>query len=113
VRGHPDIDKNIQYIVERELKKAVQASSARGGMAVVLDPKTGEILALAAQPSYDRTIRLPIRPMCERTDDYRYLRAGSTFKTFLVSAALEERVVGPADVFFCENGPTRWGGGWP
>ena len=57
------IDKNIQYLVEKELKNAVQACSAKGGTAIVMNPKTGEILALAIQPSFDpnRFARFPPR----------------------------------------------------
>ncbi len=99
------LDKNIQYLVEKELKKAVEACSARRGMAVVMNPKTGEILAMAAQPSFDpnhfsayATSLLKNSPV---TDVFE---PGSTFKIFLAAAALEERVVSPRDVFFCENG---------
>jgi cell division protein FtsI (penicillin-binding protein 3) len=105
------LDKNIQYVVEKELKKAVQASSASGGMAVVMNPKTGEILALAVQPSFDpnhfSTVPPQIRKNRAVTDTFE---PGSTFKTFLLAAALEEQAAAPKEMFFCENGAYTVGG---
>ena len=93
------IEKNIQYLVEKELKKAVQASSAKGGLAVVMNPKTGEILAMAAQPSFDpnRASEAPpgVRKNRTLTDSFE---PGSTFKTFLLAAALEEQVASPKEI---------------
>ena len=78
------IDKNIQYLVERELKKSVQACSAKGGMAVVMNPKTGEILAMAVQPSFDPNHFSSSPPQVRKnrtlTDTFE---PGSTFKVFL------------------------------
>jgi len=105
------IDKNIQYIAERELKKAVQASSAKGGMAVVMSPKTGEILAMAVQPSFDpnhySSFPVHFRKNRSITDIFE---PGSTFKVFLLAAVLEEHAATPTDVFFCENGAYSVGG---
>lgn len=105
------IDRNIQYIAEKELKSAVQACSAKGGMVVVMNPKTGEILAMAVQPSFDpnRFAAFPAQVLKNRilTDSFE---PGSTFKVFLLAAALEERAVGLNDVFFCENGTFTVGG---
>ena len=105
------LDRNIQYIAEKELKKAVQGASAKGGMAVVMNPKTGEILAMAGQPSFDpnRFTTYPAHLLKNRniTDAFE---PGSTFKTFLLAAALEEGVTSPKDVFFCENGTYSVGG---
>ncbi|MGE5253017.1 MAG: penicillin-binding protein [Planctomycetaceae bacterium] len=105
------IDKNIQYLVEKELKKAVQAWSAKGAMAVVMNPKTGEILALALQPTFDPN------HASQSSDEVRRNRAiadtfepGSTFKVFSLAAALEERVASPREMFFCENGSYLVGG---
>jgi len=105
------LDRNIQYVVERELKKAVQGASAKGGMAVVMNPKTGEILAMAGQPSFDpnRFSTYPAQLLKNRniTDTFE---PGSTFKIFLLAAALEEGITSPKDVFFCENGTYTVGG---
>jgi cell division protein FtsI (penicillin-binding protein 3) len=105
------IEKNIQYLVEKELKKAVQAASAKGGLAVVMNPKTGEILAMAVQPSFDpnRASEAPpaVRKNRTITDSFE---PGSTFKVFLLAAALEEQVASPKEMFFCENGSYQVGG---
>jgi len=99
------LDKNIQYVVEKELKKAVQASSASSGMALVMNPKTGEILALAVQPSFDpnhfSTVPPQVRKNRTVTDTFE---PGSTFKVFTLAAALEEQAAAPKEMFFCENG---------
>jgi cell division protein FtsI (penicillin-binding protein 3) len=99
------IDLNIQYILEKELQKAVEGSSARGGMGIVMDPKTGEVLGLAIQPSFNPNNfnfssqnRWRNRAL---TDNFE---PGSTFKVFLAAAALEERLVSPDENFYCENG---------
>lgn len=105
------IDRQIQYVVERELKKAVQARSARGGMAVVMNPKTGEILAMAVQPSYNpnnfSTSHPQLRKNRTMTDTFE---PGSTFKVFLLATALEEKAAAVNDMFFCENGVFSVGG---
>jgi cell division protein FtsI (penicillin-binding protein 3) len=105
------LDRNIQYVAEKELKKAVQASSAKGGMMVIMNPKTGEILAMAGQPSFDpnRFKAYPAHLLKNRniTDTFE---PGSTFKLFLLAAALEEGVTSPRDVIFCENGTYAIGG---
>ena len=105
------IDKNIQYVAEKELKKAVQSVSAKGGLAIVMNPKTGEVLALALQPSFDPNRFSAFSPQVWKnravTDSFE---PGSTFKAFLLAAALEERAAGLSDVFYCENGAYGVGG---
>lgn len=99
------IDNRIQHLVESQLKAAVQDKGAKGGLAIVMDPKTGEILALANSPSFDPNALLSVSPENKKnkaiTDCFD---PGSTFKPFLVAAALEERVVRESDRFYCENG---------
>jgi len=95
------IDQNMQYIVERELDKAIIDTKCKRAMAVIVDPQTGEILAAACRPSYDpnhfsnypeENRRNPIF-----TDMYE---PGSTFKVFTTVAALEEGQVTPESKFF-------------
>ncbi|MCD6353680.1 MAG: transpeptidase family protein, partial [Proteobacteria bacterium] len=112
-RGHNlvlTVDLTIQYILEKELKRAVQQSHARGGMGVIMNPKTGEILALALQPDFNpnnfRSLSADIWRNRIVTDCFD---PGSTFKIFLGAAALEERVVSPEEVIYCENGLYRIG----
>jgi cell division protein FtsI (penicillin-binding protein 3) len=103
------IDAGIQDVTERELAAGVAAARAAGGAAVVLDPSTGEVLALANVPAFDpnQPGRLGDQRWRDRvrnraiTDPYE---PGSTFKAILAAAAIEERLVKPTDMFFCENG---------
>ncbi len=108
---HLTLDKNIQYFTEKELSRAVQNSRAKTGMAVVMDPWTGKILALANYPAfnpnaYNRAKTFNLRNRCV-TDSFE---PGSTFKTFLLSAAIEEKLVRPQDTINCENGRYAFGG---
>jgi len=105
------LDKNIQYFTEKELAKAVQDSGAKGGMALVADPSTGKILAMANYPTFNPnsfkqypTIQLRNRCVADSFEP------GSTFKVFLLSAALEEKLVQPQDGINCENGRYSFGG---
>ena len=99
------IDSRIQYLVESQLKAAVQSKGAKGGMAVVMDPKTGEILALANEKGFDPNNFSKIGAAGGKnrviTDCFD---PGSTFKIFLAAAALEEGVYKETDQIFCENG---------
>ncbi|MBA4392401.1 MAG: penicillin-binding protein, partial [Desulfobacca sp.] len=104
------IDKSIQYLAEKELKKGVLKTQAKGGMVVVLNPKNGEILALANYPAYNLNA-FQEAPIASRrnqvlTDTFE---PGSTFKTFLMAAALEEKKFSINDMIFCENGAYRVG----
>ena len=99
------LDKNIQYIAEKELAKAVTESGAKNGMALVMESDTGRVLAMANYPSfnpnaYSRYSQAMLRNRAV-ADSFE---PGSTFKVFLISAALEERVVRPTDIINCENG---------
>lgn len=102
------IDKTIQYVAEKALKKAVDKYDAVGGTAIVMDPATGEILAMANQPSFDPNDirRFDAGHWKNRavTDVYE---PGSTLKLFLIAAALDEGIVKPSSSFFCENGNWR------
>jgi cell division protein FtsI (penicillin-binding protein 3) len=99
------IDTNIQYTVEKELKAAVEGGGAKKGMAVVMDPTSGRVLAMANYPSFN-----PNRFWDTPPDTWRnrvvtdVFEPGSIFKVFLASAALEEKVAKRHDIFFCENG---------
>lgn len=99
------VDEVIQHVAERKLEEAVRRSEARAGTVVVMDPRTGEILALANTPSYNPNAYGRFPPASRRnralTDPYE---PGSAFKTVLAAAALEEGVVKPADLFYGEDG---------
>jgi stage V sporulation protein D (sporulation-specific penicillin-binding protein) len=96
------IDQNIQYITERELEKAVIDTKSKRGMAITVNPQTGEILSLANYPKYDPN-NFKNYPAANRrnalfSDMYE---PGSTFKVFTAAAALEEGLVTPESTFFC------------
>ena len=84
------LDRRIQYLAYRELKAAVEANGARAGSAVVLDARTGEVLALVNEPDFNPNNRANLRSDAFRnravTDLYE---PGSTMKPFTVAAALE------------------------
>ena len=95
------IDQNIQYIVERELEKAVNDTGAKRGMGIIADPRTGEILAIASYPRFDPNEYSKYPTEYRRnpliTDMYE---PGSTFKVFTAAAALEEGKVSLDSEFF-------------
>lgn len=93
------IDRNVQYDVEQELAAEIKDSEAKAGSAIVLDPKTGEIIAMANLPSYD-----PNKFQDTAKDHFEYFdnpsissmwEPGSIFKTMVMSAALDLGVVTP------------------
>jgi len=90
------IDQGIQYTVERELDAAVRTYEANGGSAVVLDPNTGEILALANSPGYNPndygTSEVEARRDRALTDRFE---PGSTMKIFTLASALAARTLSP------------------
>ncbi|MBI1910969.1 MAG: transpeptidase family protein [Deltaproteobacteria bacterium] len=102
------IDKNIQYITEKALKKAVEDANAKGGTAIVMDPVTGEILAMASQPTFDpNDVKKFDASQWKNKSITDAFEPGSIFKLFLISAALEEGIVKIKDSIFCENGNYR------
>ena len=104
------IEKNIQFIVERELRAAVALNRAQGGTVIVMDPWTGEILAMASEPTFNPNAPTLSAPVAIRNraieDTYE---PGSTFKTVTASAALEEGVVKLEDWFDTNPGYLRIG----
>ena len=86
------IDKNIQYIAEKELDQAIHDTQAIAGTVIVENPHTGEILALANRPTFNPNLRKQITPaaLTNRAVSYVY-EPGSTFKLVTISAALEEK----------------------
>jgi len=108
---HLTIDEVLQYITERELARAVERTRAKAGTVVVLDPATGEILALANQPTFDPNGYKKASSAAKRnraTTDF--FEPGSIFKVILAAGALEEGVIRPTDQFYGENGAIEVGG---
>jgi cell division protein FtsI/penicillin-binding protein 2 len=102
------IDETIQYIAERALDKAFEKYRAISATIVVMDPHTGEILALANRPTYDLQdfAGSAIENRTNRAVAYVY-EPGSAFKIVVTSAANEEETVKEDDKLFCENGEYR------
>ena len=99
------IDEQIQYIAERELATAMQETHAVTGTVIVQNPHTGEILALANQPTFNPNLAKEITP--ERLKNHAVsdvYEPGSTFKVVTISAALEEKLTRPDEVFDCQMG---------
>ena len=99
------IDQNIQYIAERELETAIEQTHARAGTVIVMNPHTGEVLALANRPTFNPNLSRKIKPesLKDRAVSDVY-EPGSTFKLVTISAALEERITNPNEVFDCQMG---------
>jgi cell division protein FtsI (penicillin-binding protein 3) len=99
------IDRTIQYIAEKELQKGVEHWNAAGGMVMVTNPQTGEILAMAQVPRMDPNMpgHYPkeARQVRLLTDA---VEPGSAFKVFIVASALDAGIVKPVDHFNCESG---------
>ncbi len=94
------IDSYLQFAAERELHAAIQKWNARSGTVIIMDPNTGELLAIANEPAYD------LRNYASASPDARRNRAiadayepGSTFKLITAAAALESGRVGPESRF--------------
>lgn len=106
-----NIDRTIQHVVEQKLADGMQKYGAKGASAIVMDPQTGAILAMAGLPSYD-----PGNPVLYPKDNFKdpnttdVYEPGSTFKTVIMSGAINEGKVD--DNFRCSicTGPAQIGG---
>jgi cell division protein FtsI (penicillin-binding protein 3) len=104
------LDQAVQFITETALNEAVESTRARSGMAVVMEPKTGAILALAIAPTFNPNayddFKKPVWRNRAITDPFE---PGSTLKIFVAAAALEFASLSPKTTFNCENGAYRIG----
>lgn len=102
---HLTLDAALQHILERELAAAVEERRAKSGSAVMLDPSTGAVLAMASVPTFDPN---HFRDFDEESRRNRPIQdayePGSTFKMITAAAALEANVIDPEDVIDCEMG---------
>lgn len=105
------IDEVIQYISERELDLALEKTSAKSGSIIVMDPRNGEILAMAVRPTFDPNHVDSYQPSDMRnraiTDPYE---PGSTFKAIVAAATIEENLVRADELIYCEEGSFSIGG---
>ncbi len=99
------IDRHIQYIAEEALAQAVESHEAQSGMAIVMDPGTGAVLALAHYPLFNPNTYAKFDRSVWRnraiTDPFE---PGSTMKIFSAAAALESGSSTPSTIYYCENG---------
>jgi cell division protein FtsI (penicillin-binding protein 3) len=104
------IDENLQHIVERELKAGVREHRAASGVALMMDPMTGEILALANEPTFNpNTFRTAEETRRRNRSVQDLYEPGSTFKFVTASAAIEEKVVRKEDSIDVSAGNIRFG----
>ncbi|MGH9386165.1 MAG: penicillin-binding protein [Vicinamibacterales bacterium] len=103
------IDEQLQFILERELAAGVAENHADGGSALIMDPHSGEILAMTSWPTFNPNLYTVV------DEDHRRNRAvqdlyepGSTFKIVTASAALEEHVISPSDMIDARGGSIRF-----
>jgi len=104
------LDRNIQYLVEQELAKAVAQYQADGGTIIVMDPKTGAILAMANYPSYDpnRFYEVPMELYINPAVSGQY-EPGSVFKIITMAAGLDAGIITPDSTFY-DSGAIEVGG---
>ena len=102
------IDETIQFIAERALDLMYKKYNCKGASIIVMDPRTGEILAFANRPTYN------LEEASKSTPESRTNRAivftyepGSVFKIVTASAALQEGVIHEGDMINCEHGAYR------
>lgn len=102
------LDLALQHIVEDELARAVEKFRPQGATAILMDPWSGDIMALANYPAYDLNEYGRFPPECRRnraiTDQYE---PGSTFKSFVLSSAICFGKVHPGQMIDCEKGAWR------
>jgi cell division protein FtsI (penicillin-binding protein 3) len=100
------IDRTIQYLAEREIDAAWRRTHAKAAMVVALEPRTGDILAIAIRPTFNPNtfLDVPSRDHWRNRAVTDPFEPGSTFKVILAAAALEEGVTRPDQPIWAENG---------
>ncbi|MFO0658557.1 MAG: penicillin-binding protein [Polyangiaceae bacterium] len=99
------IDQGIQYVAEQELNSALHTFEAAGGSVVVMDPHTGEVLALASAPTFNPNDynKSEIEARRDRAIHDRF-EPGSTAKVFTIASALAAKTLNPTQKIYCERG---------
>jgi cell division protein FtsI (penicillin-binding protein 3) len=104
------IDNKIQYTSEKALQETVARFKAKSGIALVMDPHTGAVLALAHAPVFNpNAFQLFGRNMWRNRAVTDPFEPGSTLKVFVAAAALESGLCTPRTIFYCEKGHYRIG----
>lgn len=105
------VDRTIQYFAERALDRVYTQYRAKGGSIIVMDPRTGEILALANRPTFDPNRFGEADPEDRRDRAVTDLfEPGSVFKVVTAAVALGTKIIRPEDTFYCENGAYKVAG---
>jgi len=108
------IDQHLQHIAEREVRAGVEEARADGGTAVVMDPHTGEILAMASYPTFNPNEYADAPEVARRNRAVQDIyEPGSTFKLVTASAALQEHVVTPDELIDTQGGVIKFPGRKP
>ncbi len=107
------IDINIQEVAEDEITKSVKEHKAKGGICVVLNPKNGEILAMASTPSWDANKRGEYKGSWVNPIISNVYEPGSTFKLMITTAALDTGKIRPGQQFINCTGALSIAGGRP
>jgi cell division protein FtsI (penicillin-binding protein 3) len=104
------LDRDLQFVAEQELARAIAETGARDGSVVAMDPRTGEVLAMASFPTFDPNRYSQFSPSAWRnlpvTDSYE---PGSVFKVVTGSAMIESGIAAPADPVDCGQGAIQVG----
>jgi cell division protein FtsI/penicillin-binding protein 2 len=105
------IDMNLQAILEAELDNAFRELKPDNATGIIVDPNTGEILAMTSRPSFNLNQIDSAKPEeMKNRAIFDMVEPGSTFKIVVASAALTERVVSQKSIIYCENGAFSYGG---
>jgi len=103
------IDSNLQFLVQEELLTTIEKYQSSQGAALIMDPTSGEIFAMATYPTFDpnntQTLSAAVTKNVAITESYEF---GSAFKAFLGLAALDERVVTSEELVDCEGVKTAY-----
>ena len=104
------LDRDLQFVAEQELARAIAETGARDGSVVAMDPRTGEVLAMASFPTFDPNRYAQFSPADWRnlpiTNSYE---PGSVFKVITGSAMIESGIAAPADPVDCGQGTIQVG----
>lgn len=98
------IDYRIQYELEKQLGDAIEKCKCWSGRGLVMDPNTGEILAMASYPTYNPNDRAADITSRQNLAVQSAIEPGSVFKVFTIAGAIEEHTVKPTTGFHCGNG---------
>ncbi|HMQ09821.1 MAG TPA: penicillin-binding transpeptidase domain-containing protein [Oligoflexia bacterium] len=104
------LDANLQYILEEKLAIGAEETKSESAVGVMMDPYSGEILAMASYPEVNpnQYSQYPMQHWRNRAVQ-EIFEPGSTFKIFTMAAALEKKALKPDQIFHCEEGSLNFG----